>query len=292
ENNLLRTEARNQYDLVKLYAYYNTKVNIPLLTKSEVKNKDGSTMMQSVPQKDDKGNIIKDEKGNPKFELQTDDKGNLIKYNGTSNKNSSNNNDKNNNNNKVEDNENYIVKQEPVLVRNKLPLNYTLTFNTQYSWNTLYGTDQFSIGGEWTVRGFKENTISGDNGYSIRNDLRVNLQKLFPNFILNTKPMKFGNNIKGKQYNLSMNDALSRTYLSLFYDYGFITDKYGDSSDTEYNSKHGYMAGTGLALNYYGKYIDWSLTYAKALHSPNYLQSRDALKKENQSVYWRTVVKF
>ena len=52
------------------------------------------------------------------------------------------------------------------------------------------------------------------------------------------------------------------------------------------------MAGTGLALNYYGTYLDWSLTYAKALHSPEYLQNRDALKKENQSVYWRTVLKF
>ncbi|HSQ97580.1 MAG TPA: ShlB/FhaC/HecB family hemolysin secretion/activation protein [Rickettsiales bacterium] len=222
DNDLLDTEARNQYDLVKLYAYYNTKVNIPLFTKSEVKDKNGQAFK----------------------------------------------------------------------IRNKLPLNYTLTFNSQYSWNTLYGTDQFSIGGEWTVRGFRNNTISGDNGYSIRNDLRVRLVDLLPNCIINTKPMKFGNTIKGKQYNLSINDALSRTTLSLFYDYGFIKDKYGDSDDIEYNSQHGYMAGTGLALNYYGKYLDWSLTYAKALHSPNYLENRDAQKKENQSVYWRTVVKF
>lgn len=241
-NDLLKTEARNQYDLIGLYVYYNTKINIPLFTKSEAKDRNGQTIMQAVPQRDEKGNEI--------------------------------------------------VKQEPVIIRNKLPLSYTLTFNSQYSWNTLYGTDKFSVGGQWTVRGFKENTISGDNGYSVRNDLRVNLQQLFPKCILNTKPMKFGNTIKGKQYNISVNDALSRTYFSVFYDYGFVKDKYGDSDDIKYNSQHGYMAGTGVALNYYGNYLNWSLTYAKALHSPNYLENRDAVHKEGQSIYWTVGMKF
>ena len=35
------------------------------------------------------------------------------------------------------------------------------------------------------------------------------------------------------------------------------------------------MSGTGIALNYYGKYLNWSLTYAKALRAPQYLQTRD-----------------
>lgn len=40
------------------------------------------------------------------------------------------------------------------------------------------------------------------------------------------------------------------------------------------------MSGTGIALNYYGKYLNWSLTYAKALRAPQYLQTRDGIKKK------------
>ena len=40
------------------------------------------------------------------------------------------------------------------------------------------------------------------------------------------------------------------------------------------------MSGTGVALNYYGKYPNWSLTYAKALRSPQYLQTKDGIKKK------------
>jgi len=47
------------------------------------------------------------------------------------------------------------------------------------------------------------------------------------------------------------------------------------------------MSGTGIALNYYGRYLNWSLTYAKPLHSPNYLQARDGIKEEGHSLYWR-----
>ena len=175
----------------------------------------------------------------------------------------------------------------PLKVRNKINLNYTLSFDSQYSWNTLYGTDQFSIGGEYTIRGFRNENISGDNGYYIRNDLSINLKQLSPKILINTKFMNYGSIIKNKNTRLSINDVLSRTYLGIFYDYGYTKDKYSDSSDKQYNSQSGYMAGTGIALNYYGKYLNWSLTYAKALRSPQYLQTRDGIKKENHSLYWR-----
>jgi len=250
DNDLSNTTGRNQYELVKLYTYYNTKINLPLFTKTNAKNNDGSNVIQKIQQKDKDGNILKDKDGND------------------------------------------ITKDEPLIVRNKLPINYTLTFNGQYSYDTLYGTNQFSVGGEWTVRGFRENTISGDNGYNIRNDLRVNVEDLFPNCLTDLDFMNFGSTIHNKQYNLSINDALSRSYLSIFYDYGYVDNKHGDSDDVEYNAKSGYMAGTGLSLNYYGKYLNWSLTYAKALHSPEYLQTRDSLKKEEHSIYWMVNVAF
>ena len=115
---------------------------------------------------------------------------------------------------------------EPLKVRNKIGLNYTLTLDSQYSLDTLYGSNQFSIGGEYTIRGFREGTISGDNGYYIRNDLRMSLQQLFPRALINTKPMNYGNKIKDKQYNLSINDALLRTSISIFYDFGYVKNKH------------------------------------------------------------------
>ncbi|MDR0423591.1 MAG: hypothetical protein LBH46_03295 [Rickettsiales bacterium] len=152
------------------------------------------------------------------------------------------------------------------------PINYTLTMDNQYSFDTLYGVNQFSVGGEYTTRGFKNSNISGDNGYYIRNDLGVNLQQLFSTTLLE--------------------NLLIKTYLSVFYDYGYVKDKYADSSDEQYNSRSGNMTGTGLALNYYGKHFNWSLTYAKALHAPEYIQIRDHIKKENNSIYWKIETKW
>jgi hemolysin activation/secretion protein len=236
---ILSNQPRLQYNVLKLYIYYNTRLNIPLLTKTQLINQENGTNI-----KDDKGNDIK--------------------------------------------------------ARNQLPINYTLIFNSQYSLNTLYGVDQFSIGGEYTTRGFRELTISGDNGFYVRNDVRVNMQQLFPNFITNN--VRKSNNDNDSTFTLlnkimnynsillvneSLNSFLSKTYFSVFYDYGYIKDKYSDSSDIEYNSQSGSMSGIGLSLNYYGKYINWSLTYSKALHSPEYLQTRDGMEKEESSIYWR-----
>ncbi|GMO61308.1 MAG: hypothetical protein Ta2D_07220 [Rickettsiales bacterium] len=221
---ILNNQPKLQYDMLKLYAYYNTKLNIPLLTKTQLVNQDGTNA------KDDKGNDIK--------------------------------------------------------VRNQLPINYTLTFNSQYSFNTLYGVDQFSIGGEYTTRGFRESTISGDNGFYIRNDVRVNMQQLLPNFITNNTN-RFMNYNSILLANESINSFLSKTYLSIFYDYGFVKDKYSDSSDNEFNSQSGSMSGVGLSFNYYGKHLNWSFAYSKSLKSPKYLQTRDGMRKEESSVYWR-----
>lgn len=231
-DDLMDIEPKLQYDLIKLYAYYNTRINLPLLTKTQVIDQNtGKPATREIKTKDSK--------------------------------------------------EKKIVKTEPIKVRNKLPLYYTLTFDSQYSFDTLYGSDQFSVGGEYTVRGFRESNISGDIGYYIRNDLKINLLDLLPNAIVYTKPMNVG-----KQHRISINDTISRTYLSAFFDYGYVRNRHKILPDY-YNSNSGYLSGAGIALNYYGRYLSWSLTYAKALRSPEYLQSRDGIKKEGHSIYWR-----
>ena len=43
----------------------------------------------------------------------------------------------------------------------------------QYANDVLYGSEMLLIGGLYTVRGFSENSLSGDNGYYLRNDLSM-----------------------------------------------------------------------------------------------------------------------
>ena len=294
---MLKTEPRLQYDLIKFYAYYNTRLNLPLFTKTQVI--DPETNQPVMVKKEIKNKKIKENKEikNVKAPLCPSDispqKGrDPIKQNNAGNSSllcgevpQSGGGVLDKHNNAI--NNNTETELVPLKVRNKINLNYTLSFDSQYSWNTLYGTDQFSIGGEYTIRGFRNENISGDNGYYIRNDLSINLKQLSPKILINTKFMNYGSIIKNKNTRLSINDVLSRTYLGIFYDYGYTKDKYSDSSDKQYNSQSGYMSGIEITLNYYGKYLNWSLTYAKALRSPQYLQTRDGIKKENHSLYWR-----
>ena len=55
------------------------------------------------------------------------------------------------------------------LANREWTLNSTLT--GQKGVDTLYGSEQISIGGIYSVRGFVKNTLSGDSGYYLRNDL-------------------------------------------------------------------------------------------------------------------------
>ena len=44
-------------------------------------------------------------------------------------------------------------------------------FSGQYAPDALYGSQQFSIGGQYTVRGFLDEALANDNGYYLRNDV-------------------------------------------------------------------------------------------------------------------------
>jgi hemolysin activation/secretion protein len=52
-------------------------------------------------------------------------------------------------------------------------LMFTSQMTGQRSRHTLYGSEQISVGGIYSVRGFTRNTLSGDKGYYIRNELSV-----------------------------------------------------------------------------------------------------------------------
>ncbi|HEJ9057107.1 TPA: ShlB/FhaC/HecB family hemolysin secretion/activation protein [Serratia fonticola] len=60
-----------------------------------------------------------------------------------------------------------------------LSMSYQARFRQQYSPDRLTTQDQFSIGNRWTVRGFDGGmNMMANKGYSLRNDLNLNLPKL------------------------------------------------------------------------------------------------------------------
>lgn len=55
---------------------------------------------------------------------------------------------------------------------------YTMRFRSQFTDKRLFGTDQFSIGGRYSVRGFSgEETLKGDSGYYIQNEWALPFRK-------------------------------------------------------------------------------------------------------------------
>lgn len=113
---------------------------------------------------------------------------------------------------------------------------YRVSFSGQYSDDILYSSEKLGIGDDTTVRGFKENSIMGDKGFYIRNEIGYNYKSLEP-FIA--------------------------------YDYGRVKDVYKD----EYYEKNGSeMSGATIGLRMYLNNFDMSFSYSKPLTAPAYIK--------------------
>lgn len=118
---------------------------------------------------------------------------------------------------------------------NNQNFSYRFSFSGQYSDDILYSSEKMSIGDDTTVRGFKENSIMGDKGIYIRNELAYNYNFLEP-FIA--------------------------------YDIGRVKDVTKD----EYYEKYGTeLSGASIGVRVYFKYFTASITYSKPLTAPRYI---------------------
>lgn len=126
---------------------------------------------------------------------------------------------------------------------------YTATFDGQYSQDELYGTEAFYLGGEGSVRGFKNDGVQGDSGYALRNDLDFNVANLIG----------------------SENELLQGLTFGPFIDYGYVHNNH-----KELKSEILSGAGGKIALKY--KVFDASVGYASVLKKPSWIE-------ENESVY-------
>ncbi len=80
---------------------------------------------------------------------------------------------------------------------------------------------------------------------------------------------------------------MNRSFITLFYDYGYIRNKYVTD-----RTKEGYMSGAGTKFTYYGKYLNWDLTYAKGMHSPQFLQTVYNQRRYNETIFFNVNVDF
>ncbi|MNN33790.1 hypothetical protein D3C81_1475600 [compost metagenome] len=105
-----------------------------------------------------------------------------------------------------------------------------------------------SLGGLGSVRGYKDQLLSGDSGAYWRNDLRWSRQVNWP----------------------WLRPALSEYGASLGYDQGVIqNDRYN-------GDQHGRVSSNSLELFARGAYLATSVTFAHSLERPDVLTEREA----------------
>jgi hemolysin activation/secretion protein len=163
-----------------------------------------------------------------------------------------------------------------------LPITLSSQMDSQLSQDTLFGSEQFSVGGYYSVRGFRENFIAGDSGYYFRNKANINLGQLLIPFLRQDKKSKSENktsNFLGKNlhhlYKLSMEP---------FYDYGYVQNKYSESGKIG----SGRLSGAGLKTIFSSKYFDAGLTYSWSLNKSSLITPGD---KENKMLYFEISAK-
>lgn len=148
------------------------------------------------------------------------------------------------------------------------PVIFVSEMDSQFAKQTVYGSEQFSVGGYYSVRGFRENYINGDSGYYFRNKVNVSVGSLvLPLF------QKEGVNLPSF---LGVSLAnLNKFKLEPFYDFGYIRNKL-DGTD-------GNLSGAGIKTIFEDKYFNASLTYSQGITRSKLITST---VKEDKMIYF------
>ncbi|RBH52586.1 MULTISPECIES: ShlB/FhaC/HecB family hemolysin secretion/activation protein [Pseudomonas] len=118
----------------------------------------------------------------------------------------------------------------------------------QRSEDVLFSSQRMSLGGQSSIRGYKDQTLSGDSGGYWRNDLRW------------SRPVTWG----------WLQPVLSEYGTSLGYDQGVIRhDRYNAE-------QHGRMTSDSIELFARGKHIAATVTFANSLERPAPITEREA----------------
>lgn len=121
-----------------------------------------------------------------------------------------------------------------------LDASFTSSLTSQRALDTLYGSEQMLIGGPFSVRGFYNNTLSGDHGAYVRNDLSIR-----PALPL------FGQTIP------------LRVYAGL--DIGHVDNRIDGNPD-------GTLSGAALGVSFAFKGASLDVSATHSLHQPSFFQ--------------------
>lgn len=148
------------------------------------------------------------------------------------------------------------------------PASYNFSFDSQRSKNHLYSIDQFSSGGFYSVRGFRQGSISGDLGFNIRNEISTNLGQLI---------LPLTDDRKDTKYLANLN------YFSLtpFYDYGHVQTRGIHAS--------GRLSSGGFKISFEKKNINAALTFA---HTISHSKMMNQNQGDSNTVYFDIATDF
>ena len=124
---------------------------------------------------------------------------------------------------------------------------WTSALSGQWSRHTLFSTERISAGGMYSVRGFKDQSISGDVGGWWRNDLRVTLPAT------GFAPL---------------DRVVGRSYVGAGFDGGWIRPDHRDAFE------RGTVTGLSASVGMQGGAVNGSLTVSRALRVPHFLRPK------------------
>ncbi|WIE50655.1 ShlB/FhaC/HecB family hemolysin secretion/activation protein [Pseudomonas sp. GM17] len=125
---------------------------------------------------------------------------------------------------------------------------FTSLMTGQRSEDVLFSPQRLSLGGSSSVRGYKDQTLTGDSGGYWRNDLRW------------SRPVTLG----------WLRPVFGEYGASVGYDQGVIrNDRYNDNV-------HGRVSSNSLELFARGQYVSTRVTFAHSLERPNVITEREA----------------
>ncbi len=127
---------------------------------------------------------------------------------------------------------------------------WQLNFSSQYSPDILFSSEKINIGDSSTVRGFKEDSIQGDNGFYFKNEI------IFKNPLLTI--------FKG---------LLSKSDLFFGIDSGYVRETAGVNSN--FGEGKGGLTGWACGLRYDNDPFAFDITYSEPIYSPHFIEKTD-----------------
>lgn len=140
-----------------------------------------------------------------------------------------------------------------------VPVTYTGSFLGQYAPTALFSARQIVLGGEFSVRGFEDQTVSGKTGMRLRQELAT--------------PMPVG-------WPQPFDTVLPVPELLAFYDHGYVSK----GEQNVFNG--GKLSGYGVGLRMRSTYLTVDAIYARPHQAPA------SIDKRNSSVYLRGSLQF